>query len=634
MATIRGNNRQSDVNLSKFLGLYEAEDGDTQMKYGVSPNMENFEITENYHLKTRPGKRYLFGYEGAIRGLWAGYKKGEYLVFVVAWDKLYRLLLGETVSYELVGYVDTNSEAVTFFSFDEKIFLLDGAHIWEITGDGEYSLSLVDGYIPTVVTGAAPSGGGTTLEAINLLTPVRKAEYSADGSATEYTLPEKNIKIQSITVDGIALSETLGEYGWDTESGIVTFKTAPTEGINNVLITYYAQDHDDGGISKMRFAEAYNGATDTRIFLYGDGSNRCYYSGVTMAGVGSATYFPAMNEISVADSNSPITGLLRHYSRLMVFKPDGTFAIHYDTLTLEDGTVTAGFYVRPMHRALGSSAMGQLAMVQNFPRTFCQGTLYDWKQTASYYQDERYARVVSEPVQFTMRRADADTLFMWDDDIEHRYYIFLNDAEGTVLVNAYEQEVWFKYTGFRDVHFMTRAGERLLLASHSAIYELSDKYSYDYEASPTDEAQYLVSTINSYWESGHMAFGAENTRKYSSHIWVTLAPGLGATILITARSDRRPDYAEKVAKMYAANTTGLFDNVDFSHFSFDTYVAPETKRIKLKVKKFVFYKLILQTPDTGILGPANEIGEEGDGGYGSTTVLNITQRVRFSGDAK
>ena len=61
MATIRGGNKQSDVNLSKFLGLYEAEDGDTQRKYGVSPCMDNFQITENYHLKTRPGRGFRLG---------------------------------------------------------------------------------------------------------------------------------------------------------------------------------------------------------------------------------------------------------------------------------------------------------------------------------------------------------------------------------------------------------------------------------------------------------------------------------------------------------------------------------------------------------------------------------------------
>lgn len=40
MASIRGSVKQTDVNYSKFLGLYEAPDGDTQMKNGVSPEME------------------------------------------------------------------------------------------------------------------------------------------------------------------------------------------------------------------------------------------------------------------------------------------------------------------------------------------------------------------------------------------------------------------------------------------------------------------------------------------------------------------------------------------------------------------------------------------------------------------
>ena len=346
-----------------------------------------------------------------------------------------------------------------------------------------------------------------------------------------------------------------------------------------------------------------------------------------------------MNEIAVADSNTPITGMVRHYSRLMVFKPDGAFAIRYDTLTLADGSTTAGFYIAPMHRELGSEAMGQVVTVQNFARTFCAGSLYDWKQTSSYYQDERYARVCSEAVQFTLQDADPDKIFLFDDDKEHTFYCFLNDEAGTVLLNAYELGVWYKYTGFFDVHAMMRtAAGRLLFGSSTNVLELSDRYSYDYiqtgpAAGAADQTAktYERRPIKSKWESGHMAFGSECTRKYSSVLWVTLKPSLGADMHISARTDRRATYAEKLV---AANLFGGFGYVDFRAFSFETYNAPKVRRIKLKVKKFVYYKLLMHANLDETATTVTELPTDDREKGGRVTVLNIDQRVRYTGDAK
>lgn len=73
-------------------------------------------------------------------------------------------------------------------------------------------------------------------------------------------------------------------------------------------ITYLAASSDRARVLGMRCSETYNGDTDTRLFLYGDGSNTCIYSGVTQGGAPSAAYFPAMNEIRVDGADAPITG--------------------------------------------------------------------------------------------------------------------------------------------------------------------------------------------------------------------------------------------------------------------------------------------------------------------------------------
>lgn len=652
MATLKGSSKQQTVSVSKFLGLYEAEDGDTQMKRGVSPSMNNYEVTENFHLRTRPGfAPYKTEYTSNLPG-------GELLpckgVFADG-ESLYVMFGADAYLYKkgANGYSETKlgtlpytgdtPPEVTMFRFAKSVYFLNGCSYYSVERRvGQPTLSPVVPYVPTVVTGASPSGGGTELERVNMLTSERKALFSADGTSNEYLLPEYNLPSDpfvTVEINGVdvppanyTVSDVDGSVPRQTK--VVFLQEAPAKGVNNVEISWKAASDSKALISAMRYVEKFNGATDSRLFFYGDGKNVVYYTEPTLSGELTGAYIPAMNEIAFGDDTSPVTGLMRHYGRMMAFKPDGTYSVSYDTITKPDGSVTAGFYVRTMHRSLGSDCMGQMAYVQNFPRTFCAGTLYDWKQTASYYQDERYARSVSEPVQFTLRKADAERLVFYDDDVEKRFYLFLNDPAGTVLVNAYEQGVWYRYSmnfgadnSTARVVGCCRFNGMLLVATEAALYELDERFGYDYTPS-IGEQVYLGTPILSRWESGFDAFGAEFQKKYSSYIWVSLAPGLGASATVTAESDRRPDYADKAC---SNTTTGLFDDVDFEEFSFETYSVPRVKRMKLKVKKFVYYKLIVTS------GGGEQIyvqRPDNDHGHGIVTVLNIDQRVRFGSDAK
>lgn len=645
MASIRGSVKQTDVNYSKFLGLYEAPDGDTQMKNGVSPEMENFQVTESFHLKTRPG---IVPYHAP--DLCRGYFSDETVEIAIFLNTVYYREMDTTdETWNSIGTVffpptigprpHRLISAATIFAFGDWYYFMTGRNYyrWKL---GETAVAEVDGYVPLVVTGAAPAGGGTTLERINLLTNKRRAQYSADGTSKRFVLPEQierrgeETLILSVTVDGAAVTWT--EVSTEAANTYAAeLATAPAKGVNNVEITYQNPREDDSSlITQCLSYEKFNGATDSRLFVYGGSGNIVYYSEPTLAGEATGAYFAALNEIKIGDASSPVTLLQRHYGRLMAFKPDGCYAVSYDTITLADGTLTAGFYVRPMHRSIGSDLIGQPCTVQNFPRTFCNGSLYDWKQTASYYQDERYAKIVSEPVQFSLSGGQGK-LFLYDDDFQHRFYCFLNDDAGTVLVNAYEQGVWFKYTGFYNVTAAGHGRNGVLVfamrrSGASGLYILSDAHTYDYTPQFSEEGAltgYLREPISCRWESGHMDFGRSNTRKYSSYIWVTLKPGRRVRAWLTARSDRRPSYAEKPVENAV---TGLFDETDFADFTFETYEVPRARRLKIKVKKFVFYKLLIRC-DGGAETTVPEIPESTDG---AVTVLSVDQRVRFTSDAK
>ena len=94
-----------------------------------------------------------------------------------------------------------------------------------------------------------------------------------------------------------------------------------------------------------------------------------------------------------------------------------------------------------------------------------------------------------------------------------------------------------------------------------------------------------------------MDFGADFRRKYSAMLWVGIRPEDGGALTVTAETDRKKLFAE-----YAFASAGAAE-------------LPEMKRIKLKAKKFTYYKLVL----------------ENDSADTTATVVSVDIRVRGTG---
>ncbi len=616
--------------VDKFLGINESGDGDTELKMGEASKMVNFTVTDAYNLSLRPGVRRIdFAAErnpAPLLSAWAGFLGQRDLLVLCDFsnktDRLFVYERAEDESHRMVhrqegalGLTSEKNAKVNIFTFNGDLYIMSSGHT--VIYDGQ-TFVRKDPYIPLVIAGADPAGGGTTLENINLLSGKRRMTFSADGTSTAYYLPNEAVGVVSITVDNVVQDvEAAGSF--DAGNRVFTFAAAPVKGVGNVEITY-ATDPDIAEASRMQIInctlhEEYNGSTDTRLFVAGDGSNRCYYTGVTQSGEATALYFPAMNEVAVDMSGSAITGLVRHYSKLLVFKNDGTFSISYEPVTLTDGNTVAGFYLRPMNREFGHEIMGQLQTVNNYPRSITKDGIYEWRITSSYYKDERYANRISDMVENSLSRANISNVVTCDDDYKKNYYIFLNDYEGTVLVNRYELNkgnTWCIYKSeiFKNVKFAMVHGGEMVFCNETEAFQLYDDLTTDASVEPGGEA----TQIKARWESGFMHFGADFRRKYSSEIYVSVQPQSGSNITITAETDKRSDYLEKTIE----NDVFQWSNVNFATWNFNTNDRPTINRVRLKVKKFVYYKLIFIIDKPGAQG----------------TILSVDQKIRFASMAK
>lgn len=507
--------------------------------------------------------------DSVVRGIWSGFVKGREVLCAACNGYLWELEKREQGEWgkTACGAIDTSSD-VFMFGFSGNMYLLNGKEykVW----DGD-TLSDVTGYRPMVAVSIPPAGGGTSLEQVNKLCGQRRARFSPDGSEKTFVLPEKSLTsidyVKSM-IDGSDME------GWtpNVSDGKVTFTEAPPEGTNSIEIGWSVAEDTADEIRAMRYAELYNGAQDSRIFVYGDGTNRCFYTGIDYDGIARADYFPDLNVAHVGDENTPITAMIRHYNRLLCFKLDSAWSIDYSTITLTDGSVTAGFYVTPINRSIGNCALGQAVLVENKPRTLDGRSIIEWKATSSsgyINASERNAERISQRVDNTIRTFDLESAKCYYDKYAHEYYVI--GADGTALVQNIDVDAWYTYTGMNVTCLINYKDELYAGTQNGYLMHISNDYF-------SDNGE----KIDAYWESGSMAFDSDFKRKYSAMLWVGIRPDDNGYLAVTAETDRKPDFAEYFANSVAAGQ------------------VPKMTRLKLKAKKFTYYKLILSnnTSDT------------------------------------
>lgn len=591
MSEIKSTSQTKIFQINQWLGLNESPDGDTHMKMGEAAEMRNFRITAENHLQIRPGYGLVCTLTDGnlVKGMWSGYVKGVFHIVAACGGYLWDIDVGEKSAQEK-GQIDDSP--TFFFGFSEKLYILTGSEYY--AWDGENDVEVVEGYIPIVTTAAPPEGGGTLLESLNLLTGKKRAEYSPDGTSSTFQLPESGIDAV-LSVEGTDIT-----YTTDLSKGHVKFQSAPPKGINTITITWRKGNGQRTDVTGMRFAELYNGESDSRVFLYGNGTNKAIYSGLDENGKATAEYFPQLNQLQVDAENTPITAMIRHYDRLLIFKPDSAFSCAYTTLTLDGGTVAAAFSVSSLNRAIGNEAPGQARLVSNNARTVFGRSVYTWSLASNSVRDERNAKIISDRVASRLAQFELEKAICFDDEWNQEYYVFY---AGQAVVHNYRSDTWYYYTNLPVAAVVAVRGALYFGTPDGRIMEFSRAYR-------NDDTQ----DIDAYWESGSMDFDMDWRRKYSSTIWVAIKPESQAMVYATAESNVKSDYPDKLI------TAGLstFRNVDFNHWSFGTNRKPQLIRAKLKVKKATYYKLIFYSQSASA----------------TATILSADIQVRYTGNVK
>ena len=320
-------------NYSNFSGVDFSNRGD-EVALNHSPNAlnmwKNYRSSNGKCVETRPDLETFKEYTDKIYGFYLYTISNVVYKIVHSGTKLYK---NDDVIYSSMSEHKSN-----FFVFKDKLYIMDSNKY--LVYDGT-EVKEVAGYIPTTTISRAPLGGGTMYEDINMLTPLRRNSFCADGTSTEYHLDVETIDADTevkVWIDDVLQTEG---YSVNYGTGVITFTTAPSEpltaGQDNVIIQFSKTISGyRSRIENCTLVEIF----DNRVFFSG---NNNYPNVLFHCSLEDPTYCSDTDYYEEGSTDSKVKSLVAGNNALWVLKEPSqsntTIFYHNPTIDSEHGKI-------------------------------------------------------------------------------------------------------------------------------------------------------------------------------------------------------------------------------------------------------------------------------------------------------
>lgn len=545
---------EQQVTIERFGGVDFATH-ETKVDLNHSPDACNLIAEETHFLVKRTGYKRLATFGVPVYGLFA-LPGDDGAAVVHAGSKLYRLAQDGTKTLLAQDMAQAFSAA---FVMGGRLYLLDGTcyRMLSRAADGTWSVQPVtqDAYVPTTTYAAPPTGGGTALEAVNLLTPKRINTFVGNGSATQFYLDAQNIDASEVTVTIGSTAVTVSSVNRTT--GVVTLPYAPANGngLPNVTITFSktVEGYADK-INKCRIAGLYGGKNDTRVFLAGnpDEPNCDWQSGLY-----DPTYFPDTGYTRIGSDASAIVGYVRQYeSQLVIKEGGGQEATQYLRSFLLDSSGVAAYPLKQGAQGTGGLAPRSFAALGDTPLFLSADGVMGVFGTSVNEQRSirRQSRAVDPRLTAESGLADACAI-VW----RGKYYLAAGGhcyvADGRIYA-ADGQPEWFYWDNFPAVCFAAVDGRLCFGTADGRVLRLC-------EDAETDAYLDDGAAIDAWWRTPALPLGGWGSRANVREVVPILMPYTRSGAVVTYEGA-----SGETLVMDRNLDLFSFETLDFSRFTF------------------------------------------------------------------
>jgi hypothetical protein len=573
--------QQEEINT--FLGA-DLSDAPNNVAKNRSPSCPNMIRDEVGKVKKRDGIQLVKTYAGAINGV--------HFLYGATTKKLVhhgtKISLDGATPTEL--YASANDHISISKQMGGKLWILDGATFLVYDGTTIQAVSAI-AYVPTIIIARTPTGGGTVLEAVNLLQPKRIERFAATAGATVYQLTATNIDAALVTIKKLNVGGTFTDLVETTNFtvnrtlGQITFSVAPgvtpITGEDNVYITYaktvtgYADRIDKCDVSVIY---GMNGARD-RLFVAGNPAlpHYDYYSQMN-----DPTYFGDTSYAVIGQDSSRIMNYSIVNDLLVTHKDN---AENDDNTNLRKGQLIDGkvvFVSQGSYQTSGAFAKYSFASLENEPLYLTTEKNVS-AVTPSNVIGERFSQ---ERSYFITRALEKET------NLEDAYgyafdkFYFLACANTIYVLDSLQYSVSnqrpLSYRQYECYYFPNVAARVMWEEDGQLHFGTADgKIKKFVPRLANDEGQ----AISAWWDTPYLDGGSFADKKTFVYVAVRLAVALLTGIRISAFVDGKwniiKDYTNEANFFSIKNDTFSLAN---SKLSFRTDSTPKTLGSKIKEK--------------------------------------------------
>ncbi len=561
-------------------------------------------------LEGRKGYEVLHRFDGAVYGIGRGFIGGDFRTLIHEGGNLWAQVDGE---YSLIySEMPTATTQIFFAQYQQKFLIAPenpvelktmgfiiggGKYLYIDYHDGEYIVDNVTAiaYKPVVTIAASHEGGGTVLEAVNLLQPGRIHKAYGDGVNKTFQLPSKKLDATAVEViEVLAEGErvyTEGIAGADgftvnRDTGKVTFNTAPPnppiDGTDNIFVTYYKTV--EGSVKKITDCNTvtqYGVGGALRCFVT---RNAAYKSYDWWSEPHQPNYFPDLNYGISGNDNTAIVGYLKYYDYLIILKEqndqDVTVYIRTGTITEEKTYFTTNIGMV----GVGAVSPYSFASVLDEPVFLAKSGIYaivsDAISQQATLQNRSYwvnTRLTKEP---NLENAVA---IAWDG-----FYLVSVNANTYVLDMRHGEVIDLQKQGVYDGYFWQGISPSCYMTQENKLYfgTANGEFCVFRDSGTMEDYQdgegaisYLVKTKQD--DDGSGAYRKSLSKKGQS---IALKPFSVSTVNLTLNTDEGK--LNTVKQLSISASRFAFLQLDFARLDFNSSTATRPQALKFRAKKY------------------------------------------------